>query len=210
RAERLREAGLPFVTIGRTARPQTMSWVDIDNATLISRCVDHLADLGHRHVALVNRSADMVAAGYGPAHRAREGFAEATARRGVVGAQFCCGDNAQAGETCVEEILRTHPETTAIATVNEAALPGVQHALERAGLTIPNRFSVTGIVARHWAEQFHPQLTAADVPAGEMGATAVRFLVERIAKPQAAPKQELFAPPISLRNTTGPVFAAAH
>jgi len=204
RVERLRQVGLPFVTIGRTAKPHGMSWVDIDSATLISRCVDHLADLGHRRVALVNRSFDMVNSGYGPAHRAVEGFTEAAARRGVEGAQFCCDDNAQAGEACVEQILGAHPETTAIATINEAALPGIQRALERAGLNIPHRFSVTGVVARHWAEQFHPQLTAADVPASDMGATAVRFLIERIAHPDAPPAQELFAPPISLRSSTGP------
>jgi DNA-binding LacI/PurR family transcriptional regulator len=204
RVDRLRQVGLPFVTIGRTGRPDGMDWVDIDSATLISRCVDHLADLGHRNIALVNRSADMVTSGYGPAHRAREGFAEATARRGVESVEFHCGDSAQAGETCVEQILRSHPQTTAIATINEAALPGIQRALERAGMTIPSRFSVTGTVARHWAEQFHPQLTAADVPAFDMGAAAVRFLTERIADPTAQPRQQLFAPPISLRNSTGP------
>jgi DNA-binding LacI/PurR family transcriptional regulator len=204
RVERLQRAGMPFVTIGRTGRPQAMSWVDIDSGTLISRCVEHLADLGHRHIALINRSAEMVASGYGPANRAREGFMQATARRGVEGVEFRCGDSALAGERCVEEILRTCPQTTAIATVNEASLPGVQRALERAGLDIPRRFSVTGTVARHWAEQFHPQLTAADVPAADMGATAVRFLMERIARPDAPPAQELFAPPISLRSSTGP------
>ena len=48
RVTRLQRAGLPFVTIGRTARPYGICWVDIDYAALISRCVDHLADLGHR------------------------------------------------------------------------------------------------------------------------------------------------------------------
>ena len=56
-----------------------------------------------------------------------------------------------------------------------------------------------------WAEKFHPQLTAADMPAMEMGAIAVQFLVERIAEPDAPPRQQLLAPPISLRNSTGPV-----
>ena len=57
RVTRLSKAGLPFVTIGRTAEPHGMSWIDIDYAGLIARCVHHLADLGHRQVALVNRSA---------------------------------------------------------------------------------------------------------------------------------------------------------
>jgi DNA-binding LacI/PurR family transcriptional regulator len=204
RPVRLQRAGMPFVTIGRTARPHGMCWVDIDYATLISRCVDHLADLGHRAIALINRPAELVSSGYGPGHRAGEGFAGAVARRGIEGSEFCCADHARGGQACVEEILRTHPEVTAIATINEAALPGVQRALERAGLEIPGRFSITGVAARHWAEQFHPQLTAADVPATDMGATAVRFLIERIAEPDAPPRQEMVAPPISLRNSTGP------
>lgn len=204
RPSRLERMGMPFVSIGRTAVPEGMCWVDMDYATLIGRCVDHLSDLGHRHIALINRSAELVSSGYGPGHRARDGFAEAVARRGVEGFEFCCADDAQAGNACVDEILRTHPEVTAAVTVNEAALPGVQRALERAGLDIPGRFSITGVAARHWAEQFHPQLTAADVPAVEMGALAVRFLIERIAEPQTPPKQQLLTPPISLRNSTGP------
>lgn len=204
RVTRLQRAGTPFVTIGRTARPRGTCWVDIDCAALVARCVDHLADLGHRDIALINRPAGLFAAGYGPARRARQGFGKALTRRGVTGAEFHCDDNAQAGERCVEEILRAHPEITAIVTINEAALPGVRRALERAGLGSPDRFSITGIVARHWAEQFHPQLTAVDLPLEDMGSTAVRLLVERIADPDAAPVHKLFLPPISLRGSTGP------
>jgi DNA-binding LacI/PurR family transcriptional regulator len=207
RAARLQRAGMPFVTIGRTARPHEMCWVDIDYATLIGRCVDHLADLGHHHIALINRPAELVSSGYGPGNRARDGFAEAAARRGIEGSEFCCADHAQAGEACVEQILQAHPQVTAVATISEAALPGVQRGLERAGLDIPRRFSIAGVAARHWAEQFHPQLTAADVPAVEMGAIAVQFLIERIAEPDTSPKQQLLTPPISLRSSTGPAVA---
>jgi DNA-binding LacI/PurR family transcriptional regulator len=208
RVTRLQRLGLPFVTIGRTAQPQGMCWIDVDYATLIDRCVQHLTDLGHRHIALINRSAEMFAAGYGPAHRAREGFEAAVARCGVQGVEFHCADDVQAGEACVGEILRADPAVTAAATVNEAALPGVQRALERAGLEVPHRFSMVGVAARYWAERFHPELTAADVPAVEMGAAAVEFLIERVADPDAPPRQHLFAPPISLRNSTGPPPAA--
>jgi DNA-binding LacI/PurR family transcriptional regulator len=207
RVTSLQSAGTPFVTIGRIAQPYETCWVDIDFATLIGRCVHHLADLGHRNIALINRSAELIAAGYGPGHRAREGFASAIAQRGVTGAEYPCGDDASSGDACVEQILAAHPETTAIATINEAALSGVQRALERAGRAIPDTFSIVGVAARHWAEEFHPQLTAADVPALEMGSTAVELLIERIAQPKAAPKHRLLAPPISLRSSTGPAPA---
>jgi DNA-binding LacI/PurR family transcriptional regulator len=207
RVTRLQRLNLPFVTIGRTARPDGMSWIDVDFAALIGRCVDHLADLGHRHIALINRSTELIASGYGPACRAHEGFVAATTRRGVEGFEYPCADDAQAGEACVEAILRSRPDVTAAATVNEAALPGVQRALMRSGLQIPRGFSIAGVAARFWAEQFHPTLTAADLPAVEMAATAVDFLTERIADPDASPKQHLLVPPISLRDSTGPAPA---
>ncbi|MEV4620656.1 LacI family DNA-binding transcriptional regulator [Asanoa sp. NPDC049573] len=207
RVSRLRQTGLPFVTIGRTAEPGGMSWVDVDYAGLISRCVGHLADLGHRQIALVNRSAELVASGYGPGHRAQAGFAAAVSERGLTGVEVCCGDDASAGEACVEELLAAHPQVTAIATINEAALPGIQRALDAAGLAVPRDFSVAGVAARHWAEDFRPALTAADLPMLEMGADAVSLLMECIATPQTPPRHRLYSPPISLRSSTGPVRA---
>jgi DNA-binding LacI/PurR family transcriptional regulator len=204
RVTRLRQTGLPFVGIGRTRHPEEMSWVDIDYETLIAKCVHHLADLGHRHVALVNRSAELVAAGYGPGHRAQAGFARAVAERGLEGVRVCCADDAQAGASCVEQLLAESPELTAIATINEAAVAGIYRGLAQAGLTVPGDFSIAGVVAQRWAENLHPPLTAADVPADELGARAVELLIERVADPATAHRHLLVAPPISLRGTTGP------
>jgi DNA-binding LacI/PurR family transcriptional regulator len=209
RVSRLRQTGLPFVTIGRTSRSGDTCWIDVDYSSLMARCVHHLADLGHRHIALINRSAELVAVGYGPAHRALAGFGEALAARLLQGVDYCCPDDAAGGEACIAEILRDHPEVTAVATVNEAALPGIQRGLEATGLAVPRDFSLVGVAARHWAEDFRPPLTSADVPALEMGAQAVDLLVERIAAPQSPPRHVLLAPPISLRASTGPAPAAS-
>jgi DNA-binding LacI/PurR family transcriptional regulator len=204
RVGRLRQSGLPFVCIGRTARPEEMSWVDLDYETLMSRCVHHLADLGHRRIALINRSAELVASGYGPGHRAQAGFTRTAAEREVESVQTCCADDAHSGVACVERLLDEHPDVTAIATINEAAVPGMYRALARAGLEVPRDFSVTGVAARHWAENLHPPLTAADVPADELGTRAVEMLTRRIADPATPHRHVLLAPPISLRATTGP------
>ncbi|GGL22112.1 LacI family transcriptional regulator [Sphaerisporangium melleum] len=202
RVAHLRHTRLPFVGIGRTSRPDEMSWVDVDYEMLISRCVTHLADLGHRNVALVNRSAELVAAGYGPGHRALAGFTRTVAERELYGVQTCCADDAQSGVTCVERLLREHPDLTAIATINEAALPGMYRALDQAGLSVPRDFSLIGVAARHWAENLHPPLTAADVPADELGARAVDLLLQHIADPDTPHRHHLVSPPISLRGTT--------
>jgi DNA-binding LacI/PurR family transcriptional regulator len=204
RVARLQQTRLPFVTIGRTAHPETTCWVDVDYTSLIARCVHHLADLGHRHIALVNRSAELVAAGYGPGHRALAGFTSAVAERGLDGIDVCCADDATAGEECIETLLAARPELTAIATLNEAALPGIGRALHRAGRSVPHDFSIAGVAAQHWAEDFEPPLTAADVPTAAMGTHAVELLRERIATPDSPPRHLLLAPPVSLRATTAP------
>ena len=207
RVERLQQTGLPFVGIGRTARPDTMSWIDVDYGNLITRCVDHLADLGHTHIALINRSEELVASGYGPGHRAIAGFLEAVQRRNLTGVNICCADDPGAGETCIDELRAQHPRVTAIATINEATLQGIERALARHGMVVPRDFSITGVVAQHWAEYFRPPLTAADVPAHEIGARAVELLQEQIAVPGTPPRHILLAPPIALRSSTGPARA---
>jgi DNA-binding LacI/PurR family transcriptional regulator len=202
RVNRLREARLPFVGIGHPAHDPQMCWVDVDYAGLISHCVRHLADLGHRDIALLNRSPELVATGYGPGHRARAGFLQAVEEHGLTGTELLCGDDARSGQECISRLLAEQPQVTALATINEAALPGVQRALDEAGLQVPRDFSLTGIVASHWAEDFRPPLTAADVPAGEMAARAMSLLIECIRRPAAPPEHVLMSPPITLRNST--------
>ncbi|CAG6395887.1 LacI family transcriptional regulator [Streptomyces cocklensis] len=203
RVGRLLQARLPFVGIGHTTDDRAMCWIDVDYAGLVRHTVRHLADLGHRKVALISRSPELVAAGYGPAIRAREGFTEAVRERGVEGVEVACGDDARSGQESIEGLLRAHPDLTAVTTVNEAALPGIQRALADAGLSVPYDFSVTGVAGRLWAEDFRPPLTAADVPAHDMGVQAVSLLIERIAAPHTPPRHILLAPPVSLRSSTG-------
>ena len=203
RVARLERSDLPFVTIGHVEQPGASWWVDVDYAALVRRCVHHLADLGHQDVVLINRSAELVAAGYGPAVRAAAGFREAVHQRGLTGEVVCCADESPAGLTCFEEIHTRWPEITAAVTINEAALPGLQRALHRAGLAVPRDFSITGVIADRLAEEFHPPLTAADVPAGEMARLAVDLLIEQIVDPDATPRHALLEPVISLRSGTG-------
>lgn len=203
RVARLEQSELPFVSIGHVEHPGASWWVDVDYAALVRRCVQHLADLGHRQLVLINRSAELVAAGYGPAVRATAGFLEAAGERDVSGHVVCCADEPAAGLACFAEIQADRPEVTAAVTINEAALPGLQRALHDAGLAVPRDFSITGVIANRLAEDFHPPLTAADVPAEQMARLAVGLLLERIADPGATPRHALLEPAIALRSSTG-------
>jgi DNA-binding LacI/PurR family transcriptional regulator len=121
------------------------------------------------------------------------------------GIELCCADDPAAGQACIEELLASHPRVTAVVTVNEASLAGIGRALERKGLVVPRDFSIAGVAARHWAEEFVPPLTGADVPASELCAHAIELLMERISEPEKPARTVLLAPPIYLRGSTGPV-----
>ncbi|MGW2716840.1 hypothetical protein [Streptomyces sp. NPDC001492] len=72
RVGRLQEAGPPFVGIGHTAGDRQMSWIDVDDVGLVRHCVRHRDDPGHRRVALISRSPELVA-GRPARHPARAG-----------------------------------------------------------------------------------------------------------------------------------------
>ncbi|MET8977030.1 LacI family DNA-binding transcriptional regulator [Streptomyces sp. NPDC004539] len=204
RVDHLADLGFPAVTIGRIAHPETSWWVGLDHTALAAACVHHLADLGHRRIALVNRPEQLLRAGYESAHRGLDGFTKAAAERGLTVRAYPCGDDAPSGQACVERMLHDDPGTSALVTLNEASLGGVYRGLAHAGRHVPRDFSVTGVVAARWAETVTPRLTAADVPAEEMGRRAVDLLVERLDQPDAPPRHHLLTPPISLRASTGP------
>jgi DNA-binding LacI/PurR family transcriptional regulator len=203
RVDFLADAGFPFVTIGRTGTPDRTRWVDLDYAKLVRDCVRHLAHLGHRRVAFVNRSEQLFQAGYESAHRGLAGFHEGVEEHGLVGTSHLCGDDALSGEGVIDRILAADPATTALVTVNEAALGGLYRGLAGHGRRVPLDFSVTGIAASRWASAVTPQLTAADVPAAEMGRIAVELLLELLHTPDAPPRHVLLAPPVSLRASAG-------
>ncbi|WP_052432463.1 LacI family DNA-binding transcriptional regulator [Streptacidiphilus carbonis] len=204
RVARLAEDAFPFVTIGRTHQADESGWVDLDFAALAAGCVQHLADLGHRRIAFVNRSEQLFRIGYGFAHRGLEGFTSSIAESGLTGQAYHCDDDASAGEACLEQILRDDPATTAVVTTNEAALGGLLLGLTRTGRAVPRDFSVVGVAAGRWAERVSPPFTAADIPAEEMTRVAVDLMLERLASPDAQPRHVLLKPLISLRASTGP------
>jgi DNA-binding LacI/PurR family transcriptional regulator len=208
RIDALERSRIPYVLIGRPADPRGLFWADVDYGLVVERCVEQLAELGHRRIALLNRPAEMLAAGYGVARRAAEGFAAAAAREKVHAHAFCCADDAAGGEACIQRILAARPSITAAVVINDAALAGVARALDRAHVRIPQDFSLMGVVGERWAEDFHPPLTAAVVSPADLVRGAFEMLLQRMAEPRSPPRHFLHVPPIHQRASTGPAPAA--
>jgi DNA-binding LacI/PurR family transcriptional regulator len=200
RARKLAASGFPFVTIGRTGS-DAHSWVDLDFSGLIAEGVRRLHALGHQRVALVSRPRELLDRGYGPAVRADEGFRHAVTHLAMTGDSVCCDDHPDAGRQCVAGLYESAPGPTGILTINEQALSGLLFGLRERGLSVPADVSVLAVASSRVAAAVRPQVTAADVPAEEMGRHAVQALLRQLADPSAPLTHILLSPPFVDRGS---------
>ena len=201
RVTRLADQGFPFVTIGRTGADDSHGWVDLDYAGLVAEGVRRLHALGHKAIALVNRPQELLDHEYGPAFRAADAFEKATVELSVAGFALCCEDSDEAAAGCLATILAQAPDTTAVLTINERSLAGLVVALSSAGKHIPDDMSVLAITSVRNATAVRPQISAADVPAAEMGEAAVDALLRRIGSIAEPAPNILLAPPFVDRGS---------
>ncbi len=202
RVDRLKAAGVPFVTVGRTRHPDGYTWVDIDFEALARAFVRHLADLRHRHIVLFNTEEELYVRGFGPARRAQDGFLQACEDLGVVGRVVYSEVNPESGLRVTQDLLSEGSEFTGIAVINDHALWGIYQALASAGRRVPQDVSIIALADSRWPEALSPRLTAAHHPVEEMADEAVRFLVRLLEDRAHPPVSRLLQLPIILREST--------
>jgi DNA-binding LacI/PurR family transcriptional regulator len=203
RIERLRASGDPFTLIGRTADTTGISFVDIDTGAAVEKGLAHLAELGHRCVALFNFPPDQLDAGYNAALIARDVFEEATGALGIRGIHLPCPHPAQEAFAVAAALLRTERSCTAAITTGWQ-FTGLLRALRAADLHVPDDFSVVSVIEAQFAEMLTPALTGIEWPAFEAGRRAAEMLIERLADKRAPSRQLLIGGDLVVRQSTGP------
>ncbi|MFF0081721.1 LacI family DNA-binding transcriptional regulator [Streptomyces canus] len=161
--------------------PQRFDQVCAENTGPMARLVAHLAGLGHRRIGLVaglpglSTTAERIT-GY------RQGLT--TARLPYDDDLVVHGDSASAGaERATATLLSLATPPTALVTANNAMTIGTLRALRDRGLSVPDDLALCCFDDFAWADLFSPRLTAIAQPSREIGAQAVRVLLERLAAP---------------------------
>src|SRR5690606_18856291 len=94
RVERLQKSGTPFALIGRTAEPDALDFVDIDFEGTVAASIDHLVELGHSSIGLLDGGVGSGALrGYGPVVRTRGAFEREMEERGLTAFRLSCDEN---------------------------------------------------------------------------------------------------------------------
>lgn len=183
----LRELGRPSVLIGYPADTNGLTCVDLDFQAAGARCVDYLADLGHRYIGFLGAPKVVYRRNTGFAHRTMGGFSAGAMRRGISSTTLPIEEDYDSVLGAVSGLLRQHPETTALVVHNEAALGWVVTSLRALGRKVPEDVAVVAICPDELAEQMSPALTSVQLPAEELGEQAVRLLMTKLDGSTAPP-----------------------
>jgi DNA-binding LacI/PurR family transcriptional regulator len=191
------------VLIGFTADPTGLTCVDLDFRRAGAACVDYLAALGHRGLALLGAPTVVYERDTGFAHRTRAGFLSTAASYGIPALAMPCAEDADAVRDDLARLLSEHPDVTGLVVHNEAAVSHVLAALTAVGRRVPDDVSVLSICPDEIAERATPPLTSVLVPAEQVGREAVRLLISKL-DGRAVPDATLLDPLLTVRHTTAP------
>ncbi|WP_330349459.1 LacI family DNA-binding transcriptional regulator [Streptomyces sp. NBC_00582] len=197
----LRTLDRPSVMIGFPRDGAGLTCIDLDFRSAGERCVEHLAQLGHRVVGLVGSPPEVYVRGTAFAQRVVQGFTAAADRGGLASAVHPCEATPAAARQVAERLLRDQPALTGVVVHNEAVLEPLVTAFAQLGLRVPGDLSVTAICPDELADSLG--ITSVALPSTEVGERAVDLLMEKLAG-GLVPEATLLQPSLTPRASTAP------
>ncbi|MFD3420373.1 LacI family DNA-binding transcriptional regulator [Streptomyces decoyicus] len=152
----------------------------------VRQLVGHLAGLGHTRIGLVAGLP-----GLSTTTERVEGYREGLRACGLPFApELLAGGNseAQGAQDATRRLLAVPRPPTAVITANNAMTIGALRALRELGLEVPRDIALACFDDFSWADLFTPRLTAVAQPSKDIGAAAVRLLLDRLADPDRPPR----------------------
>ncbi|WP_330337509.1 LacI family DNA-binding transcriptional regulator [Streptomyces sp. NBC_00557] len=197
----------PSVLIGLPADTTGLTCVDLDWRATGALCVEHLAGLGHRDIAVIGEAPAVYERHTGFAERTQDGLRSAARRTGVRLLHRPCEGGYDATALTLARILDERPGTTGFVVQNESAVEPLLALLRQQGRAVPEDVSVVAICPDQVAVHASVRLTSVGIPAQEMGRYAVEHLVAKL-DGRGSDEVVLIAPELTLRASSGPAPAA--
>jgi LacI family repressor for deo operon, udp, cdd, tsx, nupC, and nupG len=175
---------LPWVACCEFDADVGVPYVGIDNYRAAGDAVLHLLSRGHTRIALIN-SGD----GYLYAQQRERGYMDAMHNAGLVpDARWLIHLDSldyEAGASAAALLMAQPDPPTAIFTVSDTLAIGVINGLRKVGKRVPDDVAVVGFDDISLAAQTDPPLTTISQPMRELGETAARLLLKRLANRSA-------------------------
>jgi LacI family transcriptional regulator len=196
---------VPTVVIGRHGHSATYDTVTDDDHAGAALIVNHLAGLGHHHIAHIDHhETNPVRLAEMPNAIRAAGYRQAMTDRGLEPDVVATSYTQEGGYVGTQQLLARAQRPTAIFAGADIVAMGVLAALTEAGLTVPDEISVAGYDNTGFAAIGPISLTSVDQAGHQIGANAGRLLLERIADRHKPSAQIKLSPTLVVRRTTAP------
>jgi len=172
---------VPIVLCATTDEKGTIPSVDIDHEGAAFDAVQRLLSAGHRRIGMISGTLQDPANGY-----ARyQGYKRAIESAGLaLDEQYVRVGNYkyESGMEAAQYFLALPERPTAIFAATDEMAIGAIHAIQDAGLKVPEDISVIGIDNIRMASMVRPQLTTVAQPMYDIGAVSMRLLTKLMKK----------------------------
>lgn len=172
----LQERGIPFVTHGRTARPDRHAFIDGDGEAGFQDATRLLFSLGHRHIAHVAAPQDLTFA-----HLRRKGWVSALEEAALPrGLEYTAQPSEAGGYEAARWLLQQRPRPTALLCATDSMAIGVLRALKEEGLRAGRDIAVIGHDNLPFAAFADPPLSTMEIAIPDVGCRLAEALIARL------------------------------
>ncbi|WP_372572211.1 LacI family DNA-binding transcriptional regulator [Ruegeria jejuensis] len=186
---------LPTISTSYYDAASQMPTIGYDNAAAAQIALTHLAELGHRRIAVV----------HGPARGNDRTQARLSGLRaldlGLELSRFETEISLRGGSAVVEDIFADNPRPDAILCLSDVVALGALFGLQGRGIAAPNDVSLMGIDDLPSSAVAVPALTTVHLPVTRMGKRAAEALARWVAHQEAPGSERLPASLVKRAST---------
>ncbi len=197
----LRQQRMPFTLLDRESSSDDECSVSVDDERGAEMAIEHLVELGHRHIGVVNGPHSI------PQCAARGRGVDRSAR--ILSTRITALDvplmNTAAGEKVTADFLGLNDRPTAVFCANDLLALGVLRSLLTAGVRVPEDVSLVGYDDIAFCASAAVPLSSIAQPAYQLGMTATGLLLDECeAGERHAHQRVMFQPRLVARSSSGP------
>jgi LacI family transcriptional regulator len=205
--QELAESSAPVVLVNRSTLSADIPSVTPDDAAGIVLGIQHLIDLGHRHIVHLAGPQD-TSTGATRRKAFRQALEDHDLPHDAGRIHLCQTWSEEAGALGMGTLLDSDIPFTAVFAGNDQLALGALDALAERGLQCPADVSVIGFNDIPFIDKVSPPMTTIRIPHVEIGAEAARMLLEQLDDPTRHPRSVLLPVSLVVRGSTGPVNPA--
>lgn len=197
---------VPSATVSRSDRRATNTSIVLDNERAAELAISHLAELGHREIAIIKGQAYSSDTEFRWSAIQRALAAHALPHRPSLITQLEGAPSHEPGYLATVRLLASGARFSALFAFNDISAIGAIRALREEGLRVPEDVSVIGFDDISSAAYQNPSLTTVRQPLQRMGLLAAESVLTRINGKGTETASELIQvdPELVVRESTAP------